>query len=190
MGGICGSAKSQPTNNSYTLSCDEPSPWRVSARTPTSARVNVFIDPTLPPLEDPNHIQLYELLNEPIAQTMLAKYAESIDRSYLLMCWVELEEFKCEICNVARRSKAVEIFDNFIVSSSPHCLKTVSSEEASRYSALIEATPSPDDNAGGEDISMNAFADVSWHVLYKIPMCVTNDCFYSCNCCAFLRFTM
>ena len=121
----------------------------------------VTLDPTLPPLEDSDHIQLYQLLHEPVAQKILGKQAETFGHEYLLMCWVEVEEFKHENSDTIRLARGVELFDHYINSTSKrvclsYFLKTIPIDEVKRYDALLATHTST-----GTPISKNAFAEVT-----------------------------
>jgi hypothetical protein len=114
----------------------------------------ILLDPSLPPLTDRNHIQLYELLNEPVAQTLLGTHAKSIDKLPLLMCWVEIEEFNHENVASLQLIQAVDIYETFIKLGSEYCLALPASE-VSRYDTLLSAH-----TIGELNISKSFFAEV------------------------------
>jgi hypothetical protein len=116
--------------------------------------IPVLLDPTLPLLTDPHHIQLYELLHEPVAQTLLGTHAKSIDKLALLMCWVEIEEFKHENVVSKLLTQAVDIYENFIRLGSEYCLALPASE-VSRYDTLLSAHTMAELN-----VSKSFFAEV------------------------------
>jgi hypothetical protein len=118
----------------------------------------VQLDSSIPALEDPDHIQLYELLHEPLAQTLLGSHAQSNegDRSALLMCWAEIEEFKNENVDTMLLIRAVDIFEHFIKSGTKHCLPGLPADEVSRYDTLITQH-----TVAGSHVQKNIFAEVS-----------------------------
>jgi hypothetical protein len=114
----------------------------------------ILLDPSLPPLTDRKHTQLYELLHEPVAQTLLGTHAKSIDKLALLMCWVEIEEFKHENVASLLLGQAVNIYETFIKLGSEYCL-TLPADEMSQYDALLTAHKMAELN-----ISKSFFAEV------------------------------
>jgi hypothetical protein len=88
--------------------------WRVSDDSQNMNHKVVRLDPSLPPLEDKDHIQLYEMLKEPVTQRMIGQFAISKKNEYLLMCWAEIEEFKEEEIEKLRQNMMTEMYDAYI----------------------------------------------------------------------------
>jgi hypothetical protein len=154
MGAIV--SKTKPQNKSYFRPAGTDSqPWRLN-ETSVSMLKDIKIDPTLPSLTDHDHIQLYQLLHEPVAQTLLSKHAVSVERVGLLLCWVEIEEFKQENVAKLRLVRAKEIIENFVVSGARHPLLSTSLAEVARYEDILVAYSAP----GSCPIPDSAFAEV------------------------------
>jgi hypothetical protein len=103
---------------------------------------NVFLPqlaPTLPPLEDPDHLLLFELLQQPSTQALLGEYAMAIGQTKLLMCWADIEELKNENVRELALSRSVDIFGLFVNRWSPYCLQSIPDHEVKRYDEGIEA---------------------------------------------------
>ena len=99
-----------------------------------------IIDPKLPPLEDPEHIELFDLLKDPVTQKALGSYATHIGRETLLMCWAEIEELKEEYVPELRKTLAAEIYENYAKTGSPLRLSTVTEAHSAKYKTVTEAT--------------------------------------------------
>jgi hypothetical protein len=149
MGNICVSKSNYSLKN---IEADEESisGWRVMG-----ARQHGGPEGPFGALEDPFHLQLYDLMHEPLAQTLLGKHAETIGKVGLLMCWVEIEEFKSEKNYKSCLIRAVDIFEHFIAPESELCLKTIPREEVEHYDTLITTH-----TVAGSSIPKDCFAEV------------------------------
>jgi hypothetical protein len=83
--------------------------------TPNPEITKNTMDRALPPLSDPEHLQLLHTLREPLGQMTLGQYARTIDKMDLLMCWIDIEEFKQQTLEELRRDCAVLIFKKYIL---------------------------------------------------------------------------
>jgi hypothetical protein len=95
--------------------------------------------PTLPPLEDPDHLLLFELLQQPSTQALLGEHASAIGQTKLLMCWADIEELKNENVRELALSRSVDIYGLYINRRSPYCLQNITDLEIKRYDRGIEA---------------------------------------------------
>ena len=87
--------------------------WAVLLDT-TEARSKFFNDGTLPLTSSSSHLELRELLENPLAQSCLMKYAEKVNAVRYLSCWIDIQEFKSIPVSVYRRSKALNIYHKYI----------------------------------------------------------------------------
>jgi serine/threonine protein kinase len=94
--------------------------------------------PSLPPLQDPDHLLLFELLQEPIAQRMLGEHAATLGHIKLLTCWADIEEFKDESVSLLVYARFVDIYDHYIDPMSP-CALGLGPGEVERYEDLMTA---------------------------------------------------
>ena len=90
--------------------------WKVMP-SEEGARQKFVEDGSLPQGDsDPEHVDLRVLLDDPLAQNALGRYANSIEVLDVFMCWVDIQEYKSipeETVNY-RRSKAMHIYDKYI----------------------------------------------------------------------------
>lgn len=131
MGGSCVS-KYTPVEHSEEGSISN---WHVIG----TAKPRI-IDPKLPPLEDAEHIELFDLLKDPVTQKALGSFATRIGRETLLMCWAEIEELKEEYVPELRTSLAAEIYENYAKTGSPLRLATVTDAHSAKYKTVTEVT--------------------------------------------------
>lgn len=128
MGGIC--LRQQPVLGEID---EDNSIWRIVSKSGTRT-----IDPMLPLIKDVSHIELFDLLQEPVAQTALGNYANTIERDHVLMCWAEIQQFKGEAAPTLRSLQAVEIYENYVKAGSPMRLREVSEILDDTYRKLLE----------------------------------------------------
>jgi hypothetical protein len=122
MGGIVTVPKSAPNEETAPL-------WRTCGDESEQQKHKVVhLDPCLPPLEDKDHIRLYEILTEPVTQRAIGAFAVSKKNEYLLMCWAELEEFKEEDIEELRQNMMAEIYDAYIKPGSITQIKGLTEE--------------------------------------------------------------
>jgi hypothetical protein len=120
--------------------------WRVSDDSESLKNKVVRLDPSLPPLEHTDHIQLYEMLKEPVTQRTIGQFAASMKNEYLLMCWAEIEEFKEEQIEKLRHNMMREMYDAYIKPGSSMQIVGLSNDIVEAYTrqnvSSIESVPS------------------------------------------------
>lgn len=78
------------------------------------ARKKFEADGTLSKNSDPGHLELRALLEEPVAQHTLGKYAREKKSLDIFMCWIDIQEYKYIPTEDYRRSKALHIYHKYI----------------------------------------------------------------------------
>jgi hypothetical protein len=132
---------------------------------------SVYVDPTLPPLVEPDHIELLHLLSDICCQQAMGNYARPINKTHLLICWTQIEEFKCQEVLAWKKITAREIFDKYISPPSlgtasassdaeqhEHQLQEFSKGEIEEYRRAVESVEGEKEGDGLIDVS--AFAEV------------------------------
>ena len=89
--------------------------WKIMP-SQTEARRKYFEDGSFPELNDvnPEFIALRALLDDPLAQSALGKFASLIEVVDVFMCWVDIQEYKSIPAESYRRSKALHIYHKYI----------------------------------------------------------------------------
>lgn len=78
------------------------------------ARQKFESDGTLTKNSDSQHLALRTLLDEPLSQNLLGKFASKIQVLDVFMCWVDIQEYKNIPTGSYRRSKALHIYNKYI----------------------------------------------------------------------------
>ena len=78
------------------------------------ARQKFEADGTLSKNSDPGHLELRAMLEEPLAQHSLGKYAKELKSLEIFMCWIDIQEYKSIPTVDYRRSKAMQIYHKYI----------------------------------------------------------------------------
>jgi serine/threonine protein kinase len=71
-------------------------------------------DGTLLKNSDSGHLALRQMLDEPLSQNALGKFAAKIQVLDIFMCWVDIQEYKLIPTDSYRRSKALHIYHKYI----------------------------------------------------------------------------
>lgn len=71
-------------------------------------------DGTLLKNSDSGHLALRQMLDEPLSQNCLGKFAAKIQVLDIFMCWVDIQEYKLIPTDSYRRSKALHIYHKYI----------------------------------------------------------------------------
>lgn len=87
--------------------------WKVMPSS-AEAREKFEADGTLNKNSDPGHLELRAMLDEPIAQHTIGKYAKEVRALEIYMCWMDVQEFKSIPTVDYRRSKASQIYHKYI----------------------------------------------------------------------------
>ena len=136
-GGSCGSA---PVSSSSSIDdADKPSTakWKI-LNSFEEAREKYIDDGTLTTNSESGHLELRALLDEPISQNMLGRFAKKLNSLDIFMCWVDIQEFKSIPTEDYRRSKALHIYHKYIKSNAVLQIGGLSQDEMDVYKDLIE----------------------------------------------------
>ena len=87
--------------------------WKLLPST-DEARKKFEIDGTLGKNSDPAHLELRALLDEPVAQRALGKFAKEKKSLDIFMCWIDVQEYKSIPTEDYRRSKALHLYHKYI----------------------------------------------------------------------------
>lgn len=71
-------------------------------------------DGTLLKNSDSGHLALRQMLDEPLSQNAIGKFASKIQVLDIFMCWVDIQEYKLIPTDSYRRSKALHIYHKYI----------------------------------------------------------------------------
>jgi hypothetical protein len=82
------------------------------------ARRKFTRDGTLSKNSEPGHLELRAMLDDPISQRMLGRFAKEKKALDIFMCWIDIQEYKAIPTVDYRRSKALHIFHKYIKSGS------------------------------------------------------------------------
>lgn len=80
----------------------------------SEARKKFIADGTLKNTSEFGHLELRTILEDPISQNSLGRYANSIKVLDVFMCWVDIQEYKSIPSESYRRSKALHIYHKYI----------------------------------------------------------------------------
>lgn len=136
-GGSCGG--SAPVSSSSIDDGDKPSAakWKI-LNSFEEAREKYIDDGTLTTNSEGGHLELRALLDEPISQNMLGRFAKKLNSLDIFMCWVDIQEFKSIPTEDYRRSKALHIYHKYIKSNAVLQIGGLSQDEMDVYKDLIE----------------------------------------------------
>jgi len=129
-----------PTASQYPRKCQEDKPsmyssfvqWKILPSL-TEARRNFEDDGTSQSFEDPGHIELRCLLDDPTGQHALGKYADDIQVLDVFFCWVDIQEYKFIPAESYRRSKALHIYYKYIKEDSELSYKKLNNIQRQFY---------------------------------------------------------
>jgi protein-serine/threonine kinase len=110
------------------------------------ARKKFEADGTLSKNSDPGHLELRTMLDDPVAQPAIFKYAKQVVMAQdIFMCWVDIQEFKSIPTESYRRSKALHIYHKYIKPDAILVVGDIELSERERYKqelALSKDDPS------------------------------------------------
>ena len=88
--------------------------WKLLPSSP-EARMKFVDDGTLNMRDtEPGHLELRFILDDPMSQSYIGKYAEHLQVLDLFMCWIDIQEYKSILTENYRRSKALHIYKKYI----------------------------------------------------------------------------
>lgn len=110
--------------------------WKI-VRSVSQAQLEYHSDGSLPPNATAQHIEFRELLNHPIAQAEIGKYAKNMGSMEFFMCWIDVVDFKSIPTADFRYSKGLHIFHKYIKKGAVLEIGSISPEEREGMKDLI-----------------------------------------------------
>lgn len=104
----------------------------------TEAREKFEADGTLLKNSDPGHLELRAMMEEPLAQHTLGRYAKQKRSLDIFMCWVDVQEYKSIPTEDYRRSKALHIYHKYIKPGAVLEIGGITGGERERVKELID----------------------------------------------------
>lgn len=138
-GGSCGvsSIVSPTTTSSDIVENPSTSQWKIM-NSSEEAREKYIVDGTLTANSESGHLELRALLDEPISQNMLGRFAKKLNALDIFMCWVDIQEYKSIPTEDYRRSKALHIYHKYIKLNAVLQVGGLSQNEMDSYKDMIE----------------------------------------------------
>jgi hypothetical protein len=87
--------------------------WKILPSS-VEARKKFEADGTLNKNSEAEHLELRTMLDEPIAQTAMGKYAKAMKAMDIFMCWIDIQDYKTIQVETLRRSKALHIYHKYV----------------------------------------------------------------------------
>lgn len=103
------------------------------------ARKKFEADGTLGKNSDPGHLELRTMLDDPVAQPAIFKYAkERVMAQDIFMCWVDVQEYKSIPTENYRRSKALHIYHKYIKADAVLVVGDIDPSDRDKYKADLD----------------------------------------------------
>ena len=96
------------------------------------ARKKFESDGTLAKNSDAGHLALRTMLDDPIAQNAIGKFAAKIQVLDIFMCWIDIQEYKSIPTESYRRSKALHIYQKYLKDEAPLMIGSASPMERAK----------------------------------------------------------
>lgn len=113
MGCVASKSTHPLDDNGKETSVKKEAQWRLLPST-DEARKKFEADGSLTKNSDPGHLEFRALLEEPLAQKMLGRYAKEKKALDIFMCWVDVQEYRFIPTEDYRRSKALHLYHKYI----------------------------------------------------------------------------
>jgi len=126
--------------------------WKLLPST-EEARKKFEADGSLNKNSDPEHLELRALLDEPIAQRALGKYAKERKALDIFMCWIDVQEYKSIPTEDYRRSKALHLYHKYIKENAVLEVGGITDSDKAKYKELIDKSKT------NKDVLTNDFFD-------------------------------
>ena len=111
-GGVKRSGGSKDAHQENT-SAESSVRWKLM-RSVSQAQKDFYNDGSLPKNSTAQHIELCELLQNPLVQAGIGKYAKKCGSMEVFMCWIDIKEFRSIPTDDFRHSKALHIYHKYI----------------------------------------------------------------------------
>lgn len=102
------------------------------------ARTRFEDDGTLTKNSDAGHLALRTMLDEPLSQNALGKFASKIQVLDVFMCWIDTQEYKAIPAGSYRRSKALHIFSKYLSDDAVQLVGGISPQERLRVQTDLD----------------------------------------------------
>lgn len=138
-GGSCGASANVAPSSTSTELIDQPSgpKWKIM-NSFEEAKQKYIDDGTLTNNSERGHLELRALLDEPISQNMLGRFAKKLNSLDIFMCWVDVQEFKSIPTEDYRRSKALHIYHKYIKPNAVLQVGGLSQDEMDAYKIMLD----------------------------------------------------
>lgn len=110
--------------------------WKIM-RSVSQAQLEYHNDGSLPMNATAQHIEFRELLNHPLAQAEIGKYAKNMGSMEFFMCWIDIVDFKSIPTADFRYSKGLHIYHKYIKQGAVLEIGSISPEERESMKELI-----------------------------------------------------
>eukprot|EP00607_Mallomonas_marina_P009580 CAMPEP_0182418880 /NCGR_PEP_ID=MMETSP1167-20130531/3258_1 /TAXON_ID=2988 /ORGANISM="Mallomonas Sp, Strain CCMP3275" /LENGTH=648 /DNA_ID=CAMNT_0024593337 /DNA_START=174 /DNA_END=2120 /DNA_ORIENTATION=- len=143
--------------------------WKV-VPTAEQARDKYEADGTLSKTSDPGHLELRQLLEEPMGQNYIGAYAKELQSQELFMCWVDVQEFKNIPTDSYRRSKGLHIYNKYIRTGAVLQLGYMDQQEEEHYKEILDqskATGTPITKDFFDKIQSKCFSEMYTNVFVQ-----------------------
>jgi hypothetical protein len=117
--------------------------WKIWSNTSDKSRTATYsLDSTLPIITNPDEILLLDLLKEPLGQAAIGRYAKDVEKMELLMCWIDIEEYKHIKTDDLRQQSAVMLCKKYILRNifSAPAVSVAAEDRAINSLSLLEVT--------------------------------------------------
>lgn len=124
-------------------------------------------DGTLIKNSDAGHLALRTMLDEPLSQNCLGKFAAKTQVLDIFMCWVDIQEFKTIPTESYRRSKALHIYHKYIKDDAPLMVGVTTMQERQRFEDdiyLSKTDPSIITSSFYDGIQSKCFLDMYYNI--------------------------
>lgn len=91
----------------------------------------------MPTYQCSSQVELRNLLHEPVAQQALGAFAKKLNRLHLLMCWIDIEEYKSVGSFEHRRLCGLKIVHNYVDKTSPLRIHTAGVDPQQHAQSLL-----------------------------------------------------
>ena len=106
------------------------------------ARKKFEKDGTLIKNSDAGHLALRTMLDEPLSQNSLGKFAAKIQVLDIFMCWIDIQEYKSIPTASYRRSKALHIYQKYIKEDAVLMIGSTTKQQREKVEEMLQESKS------------------------------------------------
>lgn len=139
------------------------------------ARKRFEQDGTLVKNCDPGHLALRTMLDEPLSQNALGKFAAKIQVLDIFMCWIDIQEYKSIPTESYRRSKALHIYQKYLKEDAVLMIGSTTPAQRDRIEKSLQeskSNPSILTITFFDDIQTRCFLDMYHHIFIPFKQTV------------------